>query len=158
MGRVLGVLTAACLLAFPTTAGASHDSSSDPPIDFARGHGTLTVGPGVSHDFRFNATSGPLGENAAGSMFVDGPGFSVRARVTCLAVDGNRATLIGKRTSGNGVPLATGVAFFVEDDSPDKFAFQLVTSTQPAPPCVALTPTTPISGDIVIHDGQPKHP
>jgi hypothetical protein len=159
MRHVLGVLAAALLLAFPAPAGASHDSSSDPPIDFARGNGTLTVGPGVSHDFRFDASSGPLGEHPAGSMFVDGPAFSVRARVTCLAVHDNRATLIGKRTGGTGVPDATGVAFFVEDDSPDKFAFQLVTSTQLAPPCVAFGSITPISsGEIVVHDGQPQNP
>ena len=143
------VITAAALLfAFPGVAGASHTSSGGSPFDFAAGGGTTFVG----NHFGFGARSGPSG--ASGGMFVDGPGFSVSARVTCLAVDGNKATLIGERTGGTGAPLATGVAFFVENDSPEQFDFQFVTSILPAPPCVAFDPSSPISsGQIVVHDG-----
>jgi hypothetical protein len=67
--------------------------------DVARGTALRTSGPETA-TYEIEASSGPIGEGAAGLItrtFV-GPGgnSTVVADVTCLAVDGNRAALIGR--------------------------------------------------------------
>jgi hypothetical protein len=151
---VPATMAAALLFAFPSVAGASHTSAGGPPNDFAVGNGTFET----DFNFRFHATSGPLGENPSGTMFLEGPGFSIEAEVTCLAVAAvvgvTQGTLIGNRTGGTGLPLVTSVEFTFTDTGPmmqDTFAATFNTTV-----CLPSGGGTPISrGQIIAHDGQP---
>ena len=156
-GLIIPAITAAVLLfAFPGVAGASHSSGGGPPMDFAVGSGTQGV-----VKFRFHARSDPLGLNPSGTMFVESTGippFSIEAEVTCLAteaiVGGTQATLIGNRTGGTGLPLATGLLFAVIDNGPtvpDHFSFAV---SPPTSPCLPFGSSAPIDrGQITVHDG-----
>jgi hypothetical protein len=60
---------------------------------------------------RFDARSGPRGENPSGSAFFLTTRSEVAGPVTCLTVIGNRATIGFENTLGGG----SGGFFFVED-------------------------------------------
>ncbi len=88
-------LAGLALTALALTAPGAYAQQSD----VARGTAVRTSGPETA-TYEIEASSGPIGESAAGLItrtFV-GPGgnSTVVADVTCLAVDGNRAALIGR--------------------------------------------------------------
>jgi hypothetical protein len=149
---VLG-LAVAGLLASPGSAAASHDPSGAPVgEDFAVGHATIL--PSDPIGITLDAHSGPDGQDPTGwaeivqrQSFLGGP-------VTCLHVDGNRATIAG------GGPAFRSFLFVVEDNAatgqPDRFEnLPFPIDGPPLTDCsIAVpAPTSPIiSGDLVVHD------
>jgi hypothetical protein len=77
-----------------------------PKQDLAFGSGMRApscTGSCTAGTFSFNASSGPNGENAAGTFVVDFPGFAgFTADVTCFHVSGHTATLFGQISAGTG--------------------------------------------------------
>jgi hypothetical protein len=121
--------------------------------------GTGTAGPLVSgvgiYGFLFDASSGPSGESPAGTataVLVPFPDINTGGRVTCLAVEGNRA-VIGTENGPDTVAPNQGTLFEVVDDSPDSVAF----GTVPEPPTVCPAETgfeqfELVTGDIAVTD------
>jgi hypothetical protein len=158
-------------LAVPGPAGASHDPSGAPfDEDFVTGEWiTDFFGGGFGGPLRFiyvfDAHSGPDGQNPTGTVRQDveslpfGPESRytfLTARVTCLNVTGNRAT-IGTQLPP-GLPVV-GSLLYVEDndgagqDKVGSLVIDEVATTCPANPSIALDPI--FGGDITIHDAQP---
>jgi hypothetical protein len=147
MRRVLLVLVAVAAFAFPAASFAQT----------ARQDSVSLSGIATTSFFSFStltATSGSSGENpvgqvaftALGSFFLSGP-------VTCLAVDGNTATLnFQDQTGGFGITTVQ-----VTDNQPD---FLDAIPTGRAPTDCSPLPTTgfggPVSGgDITVVDAPP---
>jgi hypothetical protein len=144
------------LLGSTGVASATHGPTDNPPRDLFQGAGEASS---VSIAMRVSATSGPLGENANGHLSEP----SQDARVTCLVVSGNRATAGGTITGSSPNTL-----FFVAEDNPDPAPDRVtrlsgggdIPANQAG--CAlfhtlfagALFPLT--SGDLTIHDGQPR--
>jgi hypothetical protein len=149
-GMLFGVLAAAAgALALPGVAGAQAPAQDSV---------VLTGGPAVAGSITviaLNATSGPSGENPTGEVrfFVSGV-IPVGGPVTCLAVNGNTATIdILDEASGLGV-----VTIQVVDGQPDFFdAFPPVRDPVGRPPPPPLGPGGPVSGggDITVVDARP---
>jgi hypothetical protein len=101
-----------------------------------------------------NATSGPSGENATGEVRFDVAGFSLGGPVTCLAVNGNSATINFQDTIG---PFGL-IKVQVLDSQPDIFDSS-PTVGAPTDCSTPLSPTIGISplstGDIVVIDAPP---
>ena len=130
---------------------------------------SLTVAPAVvpAPDFdstilALNATSGPSGENPSGLVRFDtlGGHFHLGGPVTCLAVNGNTAT----------ISFPSQMDFFgdtitveVVDDQPDTWAFADSTETERRTPtdCSPLGDAPGVhrnplsSGDFTVVDSQP---
>jgi len=108
----------AALLLLLTAAPAS----ADPPHDFAGGSASNTQN-GVTGRISFAAFSDPLGADPRGffharGTFVGMP-FAQQGEVTCLNVQGNRASVKYRfrRATGATEPFeGGGVQFFVEDN------------------------------------------
>jgi len=158
------------LLALPSASAASHDPSGAPfDEDFVTGS---VVGPviepcipGCQLIFVFDARSGPSGEHPTGTVRIDvesPPGSGLidtfdidtfdTARVTCLNVSGNRATI------GAQSQFGWWFVFIVEDNdgagqdrssSFDTFESPVC----PAIPSIGLPPIP--GGDITVHDAVP---
>ena len=138
-------------LAFPAAAGAQATQDS-----VLLRNGSAIVGLPFAPVFdidTINATSGPTGENPAGQVsFTAFRVFPMSGPVTCLAVNGNSATI-------NIHDVTFGVVKIqVLDNQPDTF-HSLPVLTSPTD-CSPLSPTAyggPISGsgDIVVVDAQP---
>ena len=151
------------VLALPGTAGASHDPGGAPfGEDFVTGR---DVGPeqcGIPTCFHvifiFDAHSGPSGEHPTGTVRIDvqeptGTSTFDTARVTCLAVSGNRATI------GTQSQFGFGIVFFVEDnDGAGQDRLSVSVGGSPPSVCPAY-PSTGVSrifgGDITVHDAVP---
>jgi hypothetical protein len=88
--------------------------------DVARGTATRISGAETT-TYEIEAVSGPLGENAAGliTRTFTGPfaTSTVVADVTCLAVEGNRAVIIGEVRTAVGID-AQAVLIRIEDLAP----------------------------------------
>jgi hypothetical protein len=158
-------LAVLALLAFPSASAASHDPSGVPfDEDFVTGRVALpeTCTPSACFHivFVFDAHSGPSGENPTGTVRTDiesplGNFINTfdTARVTCLNVSGNRAT-VGAEL--RGVP---GAVISLEDNDgagQDRFALDLLSTPAlvcTANPSIALTPI--FGGDITVHDAPP---
>lgn len=117
----VAVLCAALLAAAP--AGASHQQGGGGPRDFAVGSARNTFFPqGTPSSLQVSAhgSGADAKGHARGSgIFVEALGpFTVSGEVTCLRVEGNRATIKYrfKKTEGN-VPQG-GAQVFVEDNGP----------------------------------------
>lgn len=122
-------------------------------------HGNGEVGPVAPSKFRFQARSGPDGEDPSGTMSLETNAFRVDAQVTCLAVEGNIAGIVGDVTSSQGIDWhADKLIFRVQDNGPaaDHFAY-IVQQPPQVEPCAALTPPPHevIHGNIVVKDAQP---
>jgi hypothetical protein len=135
--------------------------------------GSLLLTPaGTSADeilrYFFDVRSGPVGENPSGTVTLESGRFVVdRGTVTCLAVNGNRAS-IGVSFTGAGFIEPYGTVVFVDDlggEGEDRIAVQVFVSpsTGPTvcptelPPGVTrpLGPTYPdplFDGNVVIVD------
>ena len=125
---------AACAIAFaslaPAAAGADDNGSGDTDgRDFVVGAGSseFALGAVGEASFALWATSDPSSARPAGYVTSrgdpDGPGpmqpFTARGPVTCLRVDGNRATIKWRIEHGTGSaePFeGGGVQSFVEDN------------------------------------------
>jgi hypothetical protein len=103
--------------------------------------------------FAFDAHSGPSGENPSGTVrLTTSTGSSFLPSVTCLAVDGNRATV--------GLDFLSGVLVFVEDNSAlGGDAVLIVVSSTSPPDCSSPVPPgmslSPVVGDIQVVDSLP---
>ena len=147
MRRVLLVLAAGAIMAFPVASFAQaprQDSVSLSGIA-TTSFFSLSI---------LNATSGPTGENPSGEVAFTALGvFSLRGPVTCLAVDGNTATLNFQDQLGTaGITTVQ-----VTDDQPDLLD---AIPTGRAPTDCSPLPTTgfagPVSGgDITVIDAPP---
>jgi hypothetical protein len=151
-------LAVLALLALPSASVASHDPSGAPfDEDFVTGRvvNPETCTPSVCFHIVlvFDAHSGPSGENPTGTVRIDlesPPGNFTNfgtARVTCLNVSGNRATV------GADVPIR-GILSLEDNDGAGQdrsgvsLAFDFLVC--PANPSITLSPI--FGGDITIHD------
>jgi hypothetical protein len=105
--------------------------------------------------FDFDASSGPLGENPMGSgIFVVFPGEPGEAfadyDITCLQVTRNRASFGGLVTNSNFMPVGSGIAFSVLDNTPGPDLISNGTQLFDGPPAA----NTPSCGDVF----QPETP
>jgi hypothetical protein len=130
-------------------------SSAAPPAPTFQDSVSLTGAPAVvpapdfdSTIFALNATSGPNGENPSGLVRFDTVGgfFHLGGPVTCLAVNGNTAT----------ISFPSQMDFFgdtitveVVDDQPDTWAFADSTEIENRAP----TDCSPLSGAPEVHRG-----
>ena len=100
-------------------------ATNRPSGDVVRGN-YLTVFGGIDHMGTVDAHSDPSGANAGGTMTLPGdkkpaPGGTFSGNVTCLRVQGNRAT-VGAVGSDAGVP--TTALFVIVDGGPNWLATQ----------------------------------
>jgi hypothetical protein len=163
----LAVLAVLALLALPSASGASHDPGGAPlDEDFVTGTAVGPViepcTPGCRLIFVFDARSGPSGESPTGTVRVDvesPPGSGLgdtfdTARVTCLNVTGNRATIVAQSQSG-----FVWLVFGVEDndgagqDRSGSFATFEFPGCPPNP-SAGLSPLP--GGDVTVHDAVPS--
>jgi hypothetical protein len=136
MARVIAVGVGAIALGLlaPGGAGASHNGQGTGGRDFAVGSGSseFTLGVIGEASFALSATSDPFGADPAGYVSShgdpDGAGpmepFTARGEITCLLVDGNRATLKWRLEHGTGsaAPFeGGGVQSFLEDNGEPRF-------------------------------------
>jgi Thrombospondin type 3 repeat len=119
--------------------------------------------PCCTNTFSFNATSGPSGENATGTMT---SGQEIQAVVRCLVVSGNRAIVGGERVSP---PSQAGwpIYFYVEDNgTPGVGSDRLLAAVEFSvrePQCMPseffFTSARPILvGEIAVNDAAPPPP
>ena len=147
-------------LALPSTSSAS------PPAPTFQDSVSLTGAPAVAKDpfqsffdftiFDLNATSGPNGENPSGLVRFDTAGgfFHIGGPVTCLAVNGNTATItfISNDPSSNfGGVVTIGVI----DDQPDSMSFGPLDRAPTDCSSVLGSQENPLTnGDITVVDAQ----
>jgi hypothetical protein len=162
--RRCGALAAAVFLIGVSGAGAQsldRDSVTGESGGEIQGSGTPVA-------FRlihvFDASSGPAGETATGTVRIDlesrfGRSTFATYNVVCLSVVGNQAT-IGGTAVGNPSPLPANVLFYVEDGvggAPDRVGDwpQSDPPTCPAPPFDEARTSPGVTGDLTIHDAVP---
>ena len=134
MRRVVAGAAIGLGLIVPTGAGASHGDAGGGQRDFAVGAGSseLLLGAVGEASFTLSASSDPFGARPAGYVTSrgdpDGRGpvepFTARGEVTCLRVDGNRASIKWRfeDAGGTAAPLqGGGVQSFVEDNGEPRF-------------------------------------
>jgi hypothetical protein len=117
--------------------------------------GTATfIGAGPA--FRFDAHSGPSGENPQGTITRLDPagGPPATASVDCLAVHGNRATV--GAAAGEFPPIHI-VAFIEDNDSAgvDRFLGLSGIPGCPLDPPAGMSPAPIFSGDLTVVDASP---
>lgn len=142
-------------------------------FDAARGTAVRTSSPETT-TYEIEASSGPIGESAMGLItrtFV-GPGGTsiVVADVTCLAVDGNRAALIGRVRPDESVNVGfQAVLIRIYDGTPELQPDGVATGVDPQAgneitftDCAAFLdpfPTQPITaGDFQVIDAASPPP
>jgi hypothetical protein len=116
----------------------------------------------------FDVRSGPSGEAPAGSFALllelrGRPGtseISFPARVTCLNVNGNRATVGGELLSPPfPLPIQAGVLVYVEDNpdpGTDRVRAETTGATPPATcPAPPAAIETDVLGDVTVQDAAP---
>jgi hypothetical protein len=159
MKLILTMATVGVALALPSV------SSAAPPGPTLGDSVTLTGAPAVvpapffdSTIFALNATSGPSGENPSGLVRFDTVSgfFHFGGPVTCLAVNGNTATI----SFADQMDFQTTFTVEVVDDQPDTWAFSPEPGRAPTD-CSPLfggpeVPRDPLSsGDFTVVDSQP---
>jgi hypothetical protein len=156
--RFLLCILVVSILALPAAADASHDPSGAPfDEDFATGELVTTVcvpfGPPAQRCLvlGIDAHSGPSGENPTGTV-----SFVGTNRVTCLNVNGTRAT-IGIETVISTVTFE--VLVFVTDNAASGQPDEIYWDSGGNEPGVCPSTLTPgaerVTGDFVVHDAQP---
>jgi hypothetical protein len=148
MRRASLLLAAVAALVFPVASSAQ----------VARQDSVSLSGNGAAGSFfisTLTATSGPSGENPSGEVaFTVFASLSLAGPVTCLAVDGNTATLNFQDTLPGGFGITT---VQVTDNQPDFFD-ALPVGRAPTD-CSPLSPSGfggPVTvGDITVVDAQP---
>jgi hypothetical protein len=147
-------LVLGCLLIVMACA-ATPVAAQAPTRDSVTGTATSFAGPGVLVTYTLDASSGPTGEDPAGSVRIDlfGP---VDNPVTCLDVQGNRAIV------GIAVPSDPpgGLWIFVTDTGdvgPDTIG-AVGTATPPDVCSEQPHSEAEAGGNIVVVDAQPSAP
>jgi len=146
MATAIGVALALPALASAQTPG--QDSVS----------GTAATGGGRSFaEFTFDVHSGPSGENPTGTVAIDAfVGMIGPLDVTCLSVDGNRASMFAAAPPNNsGV---AGLLISVADNGPgdDRLDWRTVSGVAPADcPVPDEVFQATVSGDITVTDAPP---
>jgi hypothetical protein len=186
--RSLGSLTRLSLLALilvaiivlPGASSASHAGSGGQKHDFVVGVSPNEVLLGQAHS-SFAADSDALGGNPKGHVTTkgdpDGPGpvepFKAEGEITCLRVEGNRATYKWRfrRAEGSLAPFqGGGIQAFLEDngqprngvpvdattvDGPQPAGVFELTASQCEDPDSRVTYDPINSGNFVVHDAVP---
>jgi hypothetical protein len=169
MQRLLSFVALALLGVLIATGGASanHSNGQGPPgEDFVVGTGHLVFGA-FDVFVHVNAMSGPSGEDPRGHVVfrVSPPAFpfpvDILARVTCVRVEGNEATVgieVTKSKAPGILPEGSGGFFsFVDNGEPgraDTFeGFPVPTPPTVCIPSFAFRPFT--YGNYVVHDAAP---
>ena len=160
---------AAALIALAVPVSVS--SADSPNKDSVKGEGVI-LSP-ANNRFSYDVQSGPSGEDTHGQAFVhdittkDGTStknIQYEGPVVCLRVTGNRATFLIDIRHMRGRPANREAAeVFVEDNgnpsgnsSPDfNRIIEHVTMPAGCRDPLLVQPTTPIQGDISVHDAQP---
>jgi hypothetical protein len=155
------ILALALLLALAVGTGVAN---ATPPNDFAVGGGKHTdpANPNVAIPFEFSAHSGPLGEDPKGQIKVASDVGLIKAEVTCLVVQGNRAIITAVSDELPGGIVVTEAVDNGEpsDGTPDLLRNSFVEAIVPDPDnpgCFLPTlPPVPVTqGNIVVHDATP---
>ena len=134
--------------------------------------GSLLLSPPGTEDttrYFFDARSGPAGEHPSGTVTLLGRFIVDQGAVTCLAVNGNRAS-IGVSFTGGGFVDPRGEVIFIDDlggEGEDRIARQVFVSPSTGPPVCPtelppdvtrpLGPTYPdplFDGNVVITDAR----
>jgi hypothetical protein len=147
MRRMRLVLVAGAVLAFPTASFAQAPRQDSVSLSGIATTSSFSVSI-------LAATSGPTGEDPSGEVAFTAFGvLFLRGPVTCLAVDGNSATLNFQDQFG-GFGITT---VHVTDDQPDFFdaipTGRAPTDCSPLPPTPFNEPVT--TGDITVVDAPP---
>jgi hypothetical protein len=135
------------------------DGGSPTLIDSTSGRGNADFGFPVLSTFDFNVTSGPGGENVAGSatlMSVFGNTYSGPA--TCLRVVGNRAVFEVDNqnpTAGDPRDVVVFVGDFGVGVRVDEFNFDPLSEADAVCPSPQERERSVITGDIVVSDDVP---
>ena len=162
--RGLGALKVFIALGVIFVLSSTGTAAADPPLqslhDSATGSGSTTFG--VS-SFALDVTSGPAGQSPSGSITVDVPTpvgtFTFTSNsISCLAVNGNSATVAGTLQS-NAFSLAYFKATAV-DNGPEGSGLDTLAVEGSNSPLDCSTATTGLespvnSGDIVVTDAPP---
>lgn len=128
-------IVSACAVAMLIVASVA---VAAPPGDRVRAQGSVDNGNGTVDSFSVHATSGPLGENPRGQVFVDAVFISRKNGVTtgngtvlgdvrdgCVVVVGNRAAVLGKLRQPltlNGPGTVEYVGVTLEDNGEGQLA------------------------------------
>jgi hypothetical protein len=153
--RVLAVAVIGMGLLAPGGAVGSHNGSTAGERDFSVGSGSSEFSLGLIGEasFAISATSDPAGANPAGYVTSrgdpDGAGpmepFTAQGEITCLRVDGNRATVKWRLERGTGSAAqfeGGGVQSFLEDNGSPRFGQPVDrTATDLPQPAAAFEPT-----------------
>jgi hypothetical protein len=168
------------MVALPVASSASHSGSGGQKHDFVVGVSPNEVLLGQAHS-SFAAHSDPLGGNPKGHVTTkgdpDGPGpidpFKAEGDITCLRVEGNRATYKWRFSHAEGslAPFeGGGIQAFLEDngqpqngmpvdattvDAPQPAGVFDLTATQCEDPDSRVTYERINSGNFVVHDAVP---
>ena len=180
MRRSLATGAIGISLLAPAGAAASHGDSGTGQRDFAVGAGNNEFALGAIGEARFSlsASSDPFGLDPRGyvtsSGDPDGVGplepFTARGEVTCLDVEGNRATIKWRIEEGTGSaePFeGGGVESWVEDNGPPRAGEPADrAAVSPPQPALLFDPTADVceqpeaqplydrldQGNVVVHD------
>jgi hypothetical protein len=144
---------AAGLVALAVAIAPSAALPQTPAGDSVTGTATF-VGAGPA--FRFDAHSGPSGENPQGTITRLDPagGPPATASVDCLAVHGNRATV----GAGAGEFPPIHIVAFIEDNDGagvDRFLGLSGIPGCPLDPPAGMSPAPIFSGDLTVVDASP---
>jgi hypothetical protein len=130
-------------------------AAAGPAVAQVREDSVVGSGTSLGLSYAFDAHSGPSGETPTGTAAVEvvsDPSLSVRGRVTCLTVTGNRA-VIGIDNSLGSAGFE-GAVFEVTDGPTDTIAVFPGGAPTVCPPTSDIA--NPLdSGDIVVTDAQP---
>ena len=171
MKKLLTALTLALLASLALSigagvAGATHSDGQGPNKDFVTGTGQF-LPETLDLEIHVNAMSGPSGEDPKGHFFVrqaEVLDIDFRGEVTCLRVDGNRATIGGEITqarAGDEILEGRGILLFVEDngegsnDSLDRANVRITGSPPRTCPPPTLPPPRFEKGNYTVHDATP---
>jgi hypothetical protein len=172
MKKLLAALTLALLVSLAlavSAANATHSEGEGPNHDFVSGTGQFQGLLAIDLEIHVNAKSGPSGEDAQGHFFIrQQPGFvftelDIRGEVTCLNVQGNRATVGGEITESKVDPTfeGLGVLVYVEDrgegNEPNDGSLIAFFTATPPEECHAPIPIPLLfeQGNYIVHDATP---
>jgi hypothetical protein len=124
------LLLSLCVLVMAAgIADATHSPGQGPPKDLVSGTAEANLGgPSLIH---LNATSGPAGEDPSGHSSLDDVIFgnqNVRGPITCLAVSGDSALVVGVVEKSQHSLFPEGFLVVIEitdmeEPSPDRLHF-----------------------------------
>jgi hypothetical protein len=147
-GSVAATVTALVLL-FASSAVAQ-----TPTQDSVTGSGSAGTTLCCSIDFRIDAHSGPSGEGPTGTAALVDRFGTFEGSVTCVAVNGNAATLNFVVFSGTAAAVVT----YTVTDSPAGDRLDFRANVRAPTDCAPLTSVADVisGGDIVVVDALPQ--